>query len=65
MNKDKLYKTIRDNPKNVAFRDLEKLCAYYFGEPRQKGTSHQIYKMPWAGDPRVNIQKSETMSEKQ
>lgn len=29
---------------------------YYFGEPRQKGTSHRVYKTPWQGDPRVNIQ---------
>ena len=26
------------------------------GEPRQKGTSHRVYKTPWQGDPRVNIQ---------
>ena len=35
-----------------------KVCDYYFGEPRQSGTSHRIYKTPWAGDPRVNIQGS-------
>ena len=27
-----------------------------FGEPRQSGSSHRIYKTPWIGDPRVNIQ---------
>ena len=32
------------------------VCELYFGEPRQSGTSHRIYKMPWKGDPRVNIQ---------
>jgi hypothetical protein len=25
-------------------------------EPRQRGTSHAIFKTPWPGDPRVNIQ---------
>ena len=44
------------NPKDVRFADLYKVCNYYFGSPRQKGTSHCIYKMPWPGDPRVNIQ---------
>jgi hypothetical protein len=25
--------------------------------PRQDGTSHKVYKTPWQGDPRVNIQR--------
>jgi hypothetical protein len=25
--------------------------------PRQQGTSHCVYKTPWSGDPRVNIQE--------
>ena len=52
----KLLTQIRNNPQNVRFTDLVKVCDYYFGEPRQKGTSHQVYKTPWQGDPRVNIQ---------
>jgi len=28
--------------------------------PRNKGTSHHVYKTPWAGDPRVNIQKDKS-----
>ena len=28
----------------------------YFGDARQSGSSHRIYKTPWLGDPRVNIQ---------
>jgi hypothetical protein len=49
---------MRRNSKGVRFNDLCKVCDYYFGEPRQSGTSHRIYKTPWAGDPRVNIQGS-------
>ncbi|MPY80723.1 MAG: toxin HicA [Actinophytocola sp.] len=30
--------------------------AWYFGEPRQQGTSHAVFRTPWPGDPRVNIQ---------
>lgn len=47
---------MRLNPKNVRFADLERVCRHYFGEPRQRGSSHQVYKTPWPGDPRVNIQ---------
>ncbi len=48
--------SLAENPKDVRFRDLCRVCDYYFGKPRQKSTSHRIYRMPWQGDPRVNIQ---------
>ena len=48
--------SLAKNPKDVRFGDLCKVCDYYFGSPRQKSTSPRIYKMPWQGDPRVNIQ---------
>jgi hypothetical protein len=44
------------NPKDVRFNDLCNVCDHYFGEPRQSGSSHRIYKTPWRGDPRINIQ---------
>ena len=47
---------MRQNPRDVRFNDLCKVCDHYFGEPRQKGSSHRIYKTPWQGDPRINIQ---------
>jgi hypothetical protein len=47
---------MRQTPKNVRFADLFKVCVEYFDEPRQRGTSHAVFKTPWAGDPRVNIQ---------
>jgi len=45
----------RDNPRDVKFKDLCRVCAHYFGQPRTKG-SHRIYRTPWQGDPRINIQ---------
>ena len=48
---------MRGNTVDVRFSDLAKVCDYYFGEPRQKGTSHRVYRTPWSGDPRVNIQE--------
>ncbi len=54
---EKILAQLRNNPKNVSFTDLVKVCSYYFGEPRQQGTSHCVYKTPWVGDPRINIQQ--------
>ncbi len=47
---------MRGSPRGVRFSDLCRVCEKYFGQPRQKGTSHRIYRTPWQGDPRVNIQ---------
>ena len=44
------------NPSGIYFQDLCKVCDSFFGEARQKSSSHRIYKTPWYGDPRVNIQ---------
>jgi hypothetical protein len=51
-----------NNPKGIRFNDLCRVCDYYFGAPRQRGTSHRVYKMPWQGDPRVNIQNEKGMA---
>ena len=47
---------MRSSPKGIRFADLCRVCERYFGEPRQTGGSHRVYKTPWQGDPRVNIQ---------
>ncbi|MFP4079854.1 MAG: toxin HicA [Ectothiorhodospira sp.] len=49
---------MRREPAHVRFADLMKVCEAYFGKPRQHGTSHAIFKTPWAGDPRINIQNA-------
>jgi hypothetical protein len=51
-----IKKIMETNPKGVRFVDLCKICNHYFGAPRQEGSSHCVYKTPWKGDPRVNIQ---------
>ena len=53
---------MRESPGSVRFTDLGKVCEHYFGKPRQQGTSHRIYRTPWAGDPRINIQDSRGMA---
>jgi hypothetical protein len=55
---DKILTEMRNNPKSISFTDLCKICDEYFGSPRQSGSSHRVYKMPWSGDPRVNIQNA-------
>jgi hypothetical protein len=54
---EKIIEQMRRSPQNVRFDDLVKICTDYFGEPRQDGTSHKVYRTPWQGDPRVNIQR--------
>ena len=44
------------NPKDVRFSDLCQVCDHFFGAPRRGGTSHRVYRTPWQGDSRVNIQ---------
>jgi hypothetical protein len=48
-----------NNPSNVRFEKLVAICSHYFGEPRVRG-NHYIFKMPWAGDPRINLQKDDS-----
>ena len=57
-----IVEKMRHNPKGIKFQDLCKVCDIYFGESRQKGSSHRIYKTPWQGDPRVNIQNDNGMA---
>jgi len=49
---------MKRNPRDVKFVDLCKVCEHYFGNPRKSGSSHRVYKTPWQGDPRINIQNS-------
>ena len=55
---EKILAHMRQEPANVRFGDLQKICETYFGKPRQAGGSHAIYKTPWPGNPRVNIQNA-------
>ena len=41
---ERIVGAMRQNPCNVAFSDLAYVCETYFGEPRQKGTSHRVYR---------------------
>jgi hypothetical protein len=53
---DEILAEMRANPAGVRFADACKVATHYFGQPRQNGTSHKVWKMPWPGDPRINMQ---------
>ena len=53
---EQIIQQMRDAPKNIRYADVLKVCKHYFGEPRQTGGSHAVFKTPWNGDPRINVQ---------
>ncbi len=53
---DELLAQMRRNPKDVSFTDLCKVCENHFGKPRTSTGSHRVFRTPWHGDPRINIQ---------
>jgi len=57
-NIESILDLLRREPANVAYNDLKKVCIALFGKPRQSGSSHAVFKTPWPGDPRVNIQNA-------
>lgn len=54
---DGILEEMERNAGGVRFKDVAKVCEHYFGKPRNKASSHHIYRTPWPGDPRVNIQE--------
>ena len=42
---------------NVRFSRLLSITERFFGKPRNRGTSHYPFKVPWQGEPRINLQK--------
>ena len=59
---EQILAAMRQNPKGIRFRDLCKVCDAYFGAPRRGGGSHRIYRTPWPGNPRVNVQNDKGMA---
>ena len=55
---DKLVAAMRTAPQSQSYSNVRKVCEHYFGKPRQSGTSHAVFRTPWEGDPRVNIQRA-------
>jgi len=58
----KVVDAMRRSPRSVRCADLFQVCEHYFGQARSSGSSHAVFKTPWAGDPRVNIQNEHGMA---
>lgn len=54
---EKILRQMRAEPANVRFADLTHICELFFGEPRNRGSSHWVFRVPWPGDPRVVVQR--------
>ena len=46
-----------ENSKNIRFSRLMKITEHFFDKPRNRGSSHYPFKVPWQGEPRINLQK--------
>lgn len=56
----KLEQKARRSPQSLTFAEACALAEAHFGQPRKGPGSHvAIYKMPWQGDPRINLQKGD------
>jgi hypothetical protein len=58
----KTVDAMRRSPRSVRYADVFKVCEHFFGQARSSWTSHAVFKTPWAGDPRVNIQNDHGMA---
>lgn len=56
---EKILNKMAESPTNIRYDELHKVCCEHSGAARQKGTGHAVFKTPWAGDPRVNIQRGD------
>lgn len=52
---DDIVEKLRRGNGPQPFSDVKRVCDHFFGSPRVRG-SHLVYRMPWWGDPRINIQ---------
>ncbi len=59
----KNYISDLESGKHIRFNQLLKICEQFFGNYRVSG-SHHIFKTPWQGDPRINLQKGKDKNAK-
>jgi hypothetical protein len=56
-----LLSELAGKEKNIRFSRLLKICEDVFGGSRISG-GHHIFKTPWPGDRRINLQKAGNMA---
>ncbi len=58
---EELLTELSGKEKNIKFSRLLKICESVFGAFRVGG-GHHIFKTPWPGDARINLQKAGNMA---
>ena len=53
---DEAIRELETNEGHLRFSRLLVICGQFFGKSRIVG-SHHIFKTPWTGDPRINLQQ--------
>src|ERR1044072_6774844 len=53
---DQVIEELTQGRRNIRFAYLVRLCQEHFGCERIRG-SHHIFKTPWPGDPRIDLQR--------
>jgi hypothetical protein len=46
-----------ENEKNIRFNRLMTITEIFFGKSKNQGSSNHPFKVPWQGEPRINLQK--------
>jgi hypothetical protein len=63
MTVDEAVKELEKGKGHIKFSRALKIATEFFGVPRITG-SHHNFRMPWAGDPRVNLQPEGHMTKR-
>jgi hypothetical protein len=58
----RIVEALADRPHSITFAELTRVCRHYFGQARQKGTSHMVFKTGLPEMPLVNIQAAGKMA---
>lgn len=53
---EKIIKQMQNAPNDVRVDDAMKVCRAAFGEQRLTSGSYVVFRTPWVGDPRINLQ---------
>lgn len=58
----KILDRMEASPKSIRFKELLDVCENFFERRPSSGGSHVSFKVPWVGDPRINIQNDKGMA---
>lgn len=59
---EELLAKLETEPQSISFVELRRICEHFFGQPRQRGGSHLIFKTGLREPALVNIQPQGKMA---